>query len=388
VSAVDENEGAPKRNKDWVQDWQVTFVKLVYDAAKTGVFKGRACAQAVLTYYAFNLAIYDSAPRGFRRGYVMPGCTYPAAVAQATSYTPKAVRDANIWLHQQRFIEIEHNGTSISLDQLGFEDERLKLLAEEGQRQAPELKVGPRFRKPRRAGEAEIGHEPEVIEPQVPIDRTSGSITEEPNRTSGSTYSSGSSLYYSESHRTEPPAAALDAVGKKDLGEEGKTAGADVGEQDLAYILNLGKDRPALPDNGLHWFIRPEDRNYRPAVGRSRPKAGEILFEGTEADLLDKYGPHYTGPAWDVDDREDVLLLGGGGSARPQRGSSHDNHFWMGVSKTGDPYFTRASTRPRRRDERQVKLTADEARQLLTLKGAEHLKHRQMLQGKYQRRAA
>jgi hypothetical protein len=215
VSAEQDAE-LPEKNKDWVQDCQVWLVRLVYDLAKTGVFKGRACAQAVLTYYRFNTAIYNSEPRGFRRGYVMPGCTFPASVARATSFTPKAVREANIWLHQQRLITIEDYGASIYTGATD-EDERLKLLAEEGPREAPELKVGPRFRKTRKPEVTEpeipgdeIGHEDQVIEPQVLIRRTSGAIAEEPNRTSGSTYSSDSSpSYNSDNDGAEPPAAAF-----------------------------------------------------------------------------------------------------------------------------------------------------------------------------------
>lgn len=81
--------------------------------------------QTVLTYYMFNTARYDSQPRGFKTGLVMPSCTFPCAVAKATTSTPKTVREANIWLHQQRLIKITNRGTPLGISRIweGTDDE-------------------------------------------------------------------------------------------------------------------------------------------------------------------------------------------------------------------------------------------------------------------------
>src|SRR5260221_4768735 len=111
----------------------------------------------------------------------MPGCTFPAAVAKATSLTPKTVRAANIWLHQHRLIEITDFGASIEFDSPGYAEDWQKLLAEQGLRGAPELRTGPRRKRAKAAGQddnQEVGPGTEVIEPQVRSIETSGSITE------------------------------------------------------------------------------------------------------------------------------------------------------------------------------------------------------------------
>ena len=187
-----------------------------------------------------------------------------------------------------------------------------------------------------------------VIEPQVLIDRTSGAITEEPNRTSGSTYSSDSSSpYSSDFDRAEPPAAASPGHSslEEEEGEEGsaapRPAGADEGDKALAYIPNLGNDRPVLPDDGLHWFVDTTDGSYRPAVGRSRPKRGEILYDGTKDDLLEEYG-NLTGPAGAPAAEPSPARN------RPQSGE-YDNTFWYGLGKDGQPYFSRATGDRRKR---------------------------------------
>ena len=216
--------------------------------------------------------------------------------------------------------------------------------------------------------EDEIGHVVGVIEPQVLIDRTSGAITEEPNRTSGSTFSDSSSPYSSDFDRAEPPAAASPGHSslEEEEGEEGsaapRPAGADEGDKALAYIPNLGNDRPVLPDDGLHWFVDTTDGSYRPAVGRSRPKRGEILYDGTKDDLLEEYG-NLTGPAG-APAAEPFPARN-----RPQSGE-YDNTFWYGLGKDGQPYFSRATGDRRKRiksDVGKVSWTEEEPKRFFGL---------------------
>lgn len=367
------------------QDFQVAYHRHVYALAKKDIFKGHACAQAVYQYDLFNVAFRAGGNR--RPGYVMEGCVYPAAVAKATSYTARAVEKARAWLHEQRFEESTDNGLSVrplSLDDQ-TEENRLKLLAELGPAEPPELRTGPKNPK----SIAQIEPEAQPVTNSV---RNYCELSSQPEpgiANSVRTYSSRSSSTSQITHRGEPPAAAFLPVDKREIEEEEKkNPGADAGDPHLAYTRNPGNDRPDLPDNGLHWYVDTRAQRYRPAVGRGRPKGKEILFDGTENDLIELYGPRFTGPDGLADDDEAWLFGDNVTELSPARnrpqGGGYDNHFWMGVSKGGDPYFSRVSRdRPGRKSEREVRLTKDEASQLMTLKGAEHLDHRQKLHAKY-----
>lgn len=357
--------GAPRGRGEWVQDWQVKLVKDVYDLARLGVFKGHATAQAVLTYYRFNTAIFDSKPRDFKRGYVMPYCTVPAAVAKAASCTPKAVRDANIWLHEQYLIEIAAHGTVIDATTSFAPDEaaRQARLAEHGPREAPVLRHGPRPKRSKIEPHAQFAQE---IEPQVSIDRTSGANSE-PEIEPEVRHTLQSSSYNSDEYRLEsaaptakPPMAFLkeeeEEAAARPVGAEAGSQ-ADEGDQALAYILNSGKDRPGLPDDGLHWYVNTQDGTYRPAVGRGRPKSGENLFEGTENDLLDTY---------DLGQFSHAPVMDSGAS----RSGEYVNRFWYGKSKDGNPYFSRVSDsrKQRKSDLGVAELTREQAMKFFELR--------------------
>jgi hypothetical protein len=143
VSATDPTE--PKERKDWIQDVQAVMYRDIVALTKLGVFSGQQAARAVLQHYRFNIAVNSNSARGFRRGYVMPGCTQPAVVAAHTGLSRATVNRANTWLHQNYLVTIADNGAVIdpflfSADQ---DEERRKVVAEQP-RSAPELRDGPK----------------------------------------------------------------------------------------------------------------------------------------------------------------------------------------------------------------------------------------------------
>jgi hypothetical protein len=300
-------EAEPQERPYSVQDMQADLVRHVYTLAKKDVFTGHPAYQAVLIYYMFNTARYDSEPRGFRHGFVMPGCTYPAAVAKATSLTPRTIHRANTWLHQQRLIEITNAGTSIeplpgAISWENVEEERQKRLDEDGPAPSPELRSGPRPKRRSATTPArdESGHEVRIPEadgdepadilsgsadesgPDVRIVETSGPNRKPGIRTSCPTYSSRSSTYIPDGDKQERAERASVGCHHQNEREEGKRASA-----------------------------------APPSPADSRP-------------------------------------------ARAQR-ASYDNTFRYGKARDGVPYFTRGRNKPRKSDEGTVTLTTDEA---------------------------
>src|SRR5882724_9454147 len=222
------DQATPRPKRHWVQDVQVNLVRHSYDLAKTGVFEGRQPAQAIFQYYIFNTAIHDSAPRRFRQGYVMPGCTFPASVKKATSWSDEAVRKANAWLHQQRLIgvsDIQADGER-SIEILSYDGEseqsRLKALAEGGQATALALKRGPRSK---RSGKTAAEDAVSTVSGDT---STVSGITAPPISTDVDTYYSDLPAYPSDADRAEQPAPAARAAstGQSDQEKEVEEAAA------------------------------------------------------------------------------------------------------------------------------------------------------------------
>jgi hypothetical protein len=306
LSEATEVPARKKRNS--VQDKQVKRVRHVYELAKQGTFKGHQPAQAVMTYYAFNMAMNDSKPRGFRQGYVMPGCTYPASVANATSWSDEAVRKANAWLHEQRFIEIrdvQPDGQR-SIEVLSYDAEseqaRQKVLAEEGLATAPELKRGPRAKRTQRPTA------------ETPISTDSGNPanvsgnTPPANSTEVDTDSSDSSIYISDSYIPEQPApqARAASIESAEIENEEEREEAPAGPGRAGQVP--AEDRAGA--KSYTWFIEC-DRHGTPvscrvAAGRGRPRGGERTFTGTLGEFQAKY------PGLVSDRRKWMIHLGPG----------------------------------------------------------------------------
>lgn len=70
------------------------------------VFKGHQSARTVFDFYCQHVAANDSEPRGFVRGFVMPGVITPSVVARKTGLDAKSVWRANNWLHEQGLIAV------------------------------------------------------------------------------------------------------------------------------------------------------------------------------------------------------------------------------------------------------------------------------------------
>lgn len=372
---ADEDQESRGHRRYSVQNTQVELVRHVYALAKLGMFQGHTTAQDVLIYYMFNCAVNDSKPRNFRRGYVMPGCTYPASAAKATTWSDEAVRKANTWLHEQRLIEItdvQPDGQR-SIEILSWdaesEETRLKLLAEDGPREALKLKRGPRATKARSTTQ------------EAPIPTAGGNISTVSGNTGGSistdvdTYSSDSSIYKSDIDTPEPTSSASARV--KDLfgGREEEAAARPVAAEAGAQSeeMPITQDITTRPEVKPRWYVDLDDDCYRPAIGRGRRRAGEVEFLGSEEELLRQY-PSLASDT-EPGSRDEYEI------SRPGRRSAErvSTEFWMGVSKGGNPYFTRDS----RKGAVLVTLDSQETFQLLNLRGAQHLAHRQRLHEKY-----
>jgi hypothetical protein len=137
----------PRQRKDWIQDVQAVMYRDIVALTKLGVFDGQQAARTVLQHYRFNIAVNSNSARGFRRGYVLPGCTQPAVVAEHTGLSRATVNRVNTWLHQNYLVTITDNGAVIDpfLFSADDDEQRQKMVAEQP-RCAPELRDGPKGR--------------------------------------------------------------------------------------------------------------------------------------------------------------------------------------------------------------------------------------------------
>jgi hypothetical protein len=369
-SNAEETEDASKRPSS-VQDMQAELVGHVYTLAKAGVFKGHASFQAILTYYMFNTARYDSEPRGFKQAHVMPGCTFPAAVAKATNYTTETVRQANVWLHQQRLIEITELGTSIKIlywDHHGNEEERKKLLDEEGLATAPERKSGPRPKRSRKITTQPEGDDETPT--QLGIDRNSVGDKEPGNPNSVGTYSSRSSSTFQTSTQPDRAQKRASCVEADKDEEEGKRAPASPPPGDAV------RDPQEIFDSLLGQIIVGYADDY--SVRRADAKRTVItgLRSGRWNDKINYLQRHMRDFGIDDDGRLEIIRYHAdkisysddsrqprterAATRRAAPKAKYDNTFRFGVSKDGVPYFSRGG-KSHKSDDGTATLTPQEA---------------------------
>jgi hypothetical protein len=141
-------EVSEPRKKHSVQNLTHELHGHVITLTKAGAFKGHQAARTIFDYYCQNIAANDDKGRDFVRGEVMPSCSVPAVVAKSTGLTTEGVRQANAWLHAQRFISMgkvqasHQRSIAVMTTDPATEELRLKELDANGPAASPLLKPG------------------------------------------------------------------------------------------------------------------------------------------------------------------------------------------------------------------------------------------------------
>lgn len=313
-----------RQRKDWIQDVQSAMYRDIVALTKLGVFDGQQAARTVLQHYRFHIAIKSDSARGFRRGYVLPGCTQPAVVAEHTGLSRATVNRANTWLHQNYLVTITDNGAVIDpfLFSADDDEQRQKLIADQP-RSAPELRDGPKGRTKLAA----LKMEPkEALKPEVTSHHETLNVS--PRDDSQALTSHGAThtiqslrpSYSSASTSNEPnkSASSLDAA-LEESEESGEDSGARVGvsadgvspRPKASQPPSATAARPAGSRRGNQFYVQTKG-DYRGNFTRSDKlnegkRAGKIY----DGEVLVELTAEQAQSLWEIDShsrRKDYIL--------------------------------------------------------------------------------